>query len=481
MKPVQTKSFSSSFLTYALGIFLSRGMSFLLVPIYISYIEIEDFGALELTVQVINFIVLLGAFEIIQGLTRFYYDKKSNQDLIASTAFYFALSTHLIIAFFLFYFAEFFSNILFDTLEYINLVRTLSIISVFAFLNSFTSSALIVQRRAKEFSFGNITYAAISSIASIIFVIKNGLGLQGVLFGLLCGHFFASMLNLFFLKSLLKFQFSVNYLKQMIVFSLPLMISSLSAFLNLYFDRLIITKFLDFKQLGFYSMGYKVALLAGIIFSIFKTTITPYIFENYKKEFLKISLNNILKVYVIIASSLLLGSFMFSGEIIYFISDSRFRPAIVLVPLFVASFSLSGAIIFFPGFGIARKSSQIALITASACFVNIILNIILIQKFGIIGSVYSSLISNLFLLASYILFSKKYFATNYDVSFIKTTSFLIGFLYLTYLISQIESTSILKVFINCLILLTFISVLLLIQFSVDEIKISFRKVFKKSI
>jgi len=107
------------------------------------------------------------------------------------------------------------------------------------------------------------------------------------------------------------------------------------------------------------------------------------------------------------------------------------------------------------------------------------LNIILIQKFGIIGSVYSSLISNLFLLASYILFSKKYFATNYDVSFIKTTSFLIGFLYLTYLISQIESTSILKVFINCLILLTFISVLLLIQFSVDEIKISFRKVFKK--
>ena len=76
-------------------------MSFLLVPIYISYIEIEDFGALELTVQVINFIVLLGAFEIIQGLTRFYYDKKSNQDLIASTAFYFALSMHLIIAFFL--------------------------------------------------------------------------------------------------------------------------------------------------------------------------------------------------------------------------------------------------------------------------------------------------------------------------------------------------------------------------------------------
>ena len=338
MKEVQTKSFSSSFLTYALGIFLSRGISFLLVPIYISYIEVEDFGALELTLQVINFIVLLGAFEIIQGVTRFYYDKKSNQDLIASTAFYFALSMHLIIAFLLFYFAEFFSNILFGTLKYIYLVRTFSIISVFAFLNSFTSSTLIVQRRAKEFSFGNITYAAVSSISSIIFVAQLGLGLQGILFGLFCGYFFASMINLFFLKSILKIQFSVNYLKQMLAFSLPLLISSFSVFLNLYFDRVIISKFLDLKQLGFYSMGYKVALLAGVIFSLFKTTTTPFIFENYKKKFLKISLNNILKVYVIIASSLLLGSFMFSEEIIYLISDSRFRPSIVLVPLFVASF-----------------------------------------------------------------------------------------------------------------------------------------------
>jgi O-antigen/teichoic acid export membrane protein len=475
LKEVQTKSFSSSFLTYALGIFLSRGISFLLVPIYISYIEVEDFGALELTLQVINFIVLLGAFEIIQGVTRFYYDKKSNQDLIASTAFYFALSMHLIIAFLLFYFAEFFSNILFGTLKYIYLVRTFSIISVFAFLNSFTSSTLIVQRRAKEFSFGNITYAAVSSISSIIFVAQLGLGLQGILFGLFCGYFFASMINLFFLKSILKIQFSVNYLKQMLAFSLPLLISSFSVFLNLYFDRVIISKFLDLKQLGFYSMGYKVALLAGVIFSLFKTTTTPFIFENYKKKFLKISLNNILKVYVIIASSLLLGSFMFSEEIIYLISDSRFRPSIVLVPLFVASFSLSGAIIFFPGFGIARKSSQIALISAITCFVNIFLNIILIQKFGVIGSVFSSLVSNLFLVLSYFLFSKKYFDINYNVKLIKTSLLLIGYLCLACLISETEYITLKKIFIKFLALISFSSVLVFIQFRMDEIKTIYRK------
>lgn len=479
MKKVQTKSFSSSFLTYALGIFLSRGISFLLVPIYISYIKIEDFGALELSVQVINFIVLLGAFEIIQGLTRFYYDKKSNEDLMASTAFYFALSMHLIIAFFLFFFAQFFANFIFDTLEYVNIVRVLSVTSVFAFLNSFTSSTLIVQRRAREFSFGNITYAVLTSITSIIFVIKFGLGLQGIMFGILCGHFFASMLNLVFLKSLLKFQFSVNYLKQMIVFSSPLIISSLATFLNLYFDRIIISKFLDFQQLGIYSMGYKVALVAGIVFSIFKTTITPYIFENYKKEFLKPSLNNILKGYFIVSSILILASFMFSGEIIYFISDSRFRSAIMLVPLFVTSFSLSGAIIFFPGFGIARKTNQTALITASTCFINISLNIILIQEFGVIGSVYSSLVSNLFFLASYMLFSNKYYKIKYDVKFIKTSLLLICSLYLVHLVSETEYKSAIKIFINFFALITFSIVLLLIQFKIEEIKTTSRIFFNR--
>jgi O-antigen/teichoic acid export membrane protein len=462
---MQTKSFSSSFLNYALGIFLSRGISFILVPIYISYIDVEDFGVLELSVQAINFIVLLGAFEILQGLTRFYYDKNSNQDLITSTAFYFALSMHLFIAFFLFFFAQFFSNLLFDTLEYVNIVRILSVTSVFAFLNGFTSSTLIVQRRAKEFSFGNIIYAAVSSISSIIFVTQIGLGVQGILFGLFCGYFFASMVNLFFLKSMLKLQFSVDYLKQMIAFSLPLLISSFSVFLNLYFDRVIISKFLDFQQLGIYSMGYKVALLAGIIFSIFKRTTTPYIYENYNKEFFKISLNNILKGY------------FFSGEIIYLISDSRFSPAIVLVPLFVTSFSLSGAIIFFPGFGIARKTNLIAIITVCTCIINIGFNILLIQEYGVIGSIYASLLSNLFLLTSHMLFSKKYFTTEYDVKTIKAGLLLIGSLCLAYLISETSYTSSIKIFLNLLVLITFSSVLLLIQFTMDEIKKTYRKVF----
>jgi len=474
---MQTKSFSSSFLNYALGIFLSRGISFILVPIYISYIDVEDFGVLELSVQAINFIVLLGAFEILQGLTRFYYDKNSNQDLITSTAFYFALSMHLFIAFFLFFFAQFFSNLLFDTLEYVNIVRILSVTSVFAFLNGFTSSTLIVQRRAKEFSFGNIIYAAVSSISSIIFVTQIGLGLQGILFGLFCGYFFASMVNLFFLKSMLKLQFSVDYLKQMIAFSLPLLISSFSVFLNLYFDRVIISKFLDFQQLGIYSMGYKVALLAGIIFSIFKRTTTPYIYENYNKEFFKISLNNILKGYFTVACTLILGSYMFSGEIIYLISDSRFSPAIVLVPLFVTSFSLSGAIIFFPGFGIARKTNLIAIITVCTCIINIGFNILLIQEYGVIGSIYASLLSNLFLLTSHILFSKKYFTTEYDVKTIKAGLLLIGSLCLAYLISETSYTSSIKIFLNLLVLITFSSVLLLIQFTMDEIKKTYRKVF----
>jgi O-antigen/teichoic acid export membrane protein len=168
---------------------------------------------------------------------------------------------------------------------------------------------------------------------------------------------------------------------------------------------------------------------------------------------------------------------MFSGEIIYLISDSRFSPAIVLVPLFVTSFSLSGAIIFFPGFGIARKTNLIAIITVCTCIINIGFNILLIQEYGVIGSIYASLLSNLFLLTSHMLFSKKYFTTEYDVKTIKAGLLLIGSLCLAYLISETSYTSSIKIFLNLLVLITFSSVLLLIQFTMDEIKKTYRKVF----
>ena len=88
---MKVKSFISSFFTFSIGILISRGISFFLIPIYINEIDVEAFGLLDLITQTNKLLILIGSLEVIQGVTRFYYDKRDNQKEIVSSAFLFGV------------------------------------------------------------------------------------------------------------------------------------------------------------------------------------------------------------------------------------------------------------------------------------------------------------------------------------------------------------------------------------------------------
>ena len=86
------------FTLYALGILLSRGISIIIVPIYIGHITTEEFGRIDLINQITNFIVLIACLEISQGLGRYFYDVSDEQrGVYINSAFWFSLFIHLIL------------------------------------------------------------------------------------------------------------------------------------------------------------------------------------------------------------------------------------------------------------------------------------------------------------------------------------------------------------------------------------------------
>jgi len=78
--------------------------------------------------------------------------------------------------------------------------------------------------------------------------------------------------------------------------------------------------------------------------------------------------------------------------------DDKFIEALLYIPLLVIAFSVEGLRKPLSGFlmykNMVKTLGVVSLITAA---INIILNILLIQEFGIIGAVYATLYSFLFL------------------------------------------------------------------------------------
>ena len=430
---MKVKSFISSFFTFSLGILISRGISFFLIPIYINEIDVEAFGLLDLITQTNKLLILIGSLEVIQGVTRFYYDKKDNQKEIVSSAFLFGVFSHVLISLILVYNAEDLAYFFLGDKKYFESIFILAALSFFAFINSFSSSMLIVKREGKKFSVSSIIYALFSAFFSIYFVRIANLGLNGVLLGLLGGYLISSILNLYFVKDIITLKFSSKELIKMFSFSLPLLAASISEYFNMYADRLIISKLLPLNDLGVYALAFKLALIGMIFYGIFKTTLIPYIFENYQKKYFKDDMVKIQSQYFYFTLFIVFFSSIFSEDVISLISDERYILAANFVPLFILSFSFSYGIIFFPGFSIAKKTKWITIISICSCSLNIALNFCLIPIIGIYGAILGSIISNGMMLLSYIVFSKKFYSINYNSKTFKDFFITLGFLIVFFL------------------------------------------------
>ena len=81
---------------YTIPILVSKGIGVLIIPIYTRILSKSEYGNLDLLLVIANLVNLVVAFEISQGVARFYSAESNinNRKLIVSTAFKFFIFCH---------------------------------------------------------------------------------------------------------------------------------------------------------------------------------------------------------------------------------------------------------------------------------------------------------------------------------------------------------------------------------------------------
>ncbi len=256
-------------------------------------------------------------------------------------------------------------------------------------------------------------------------------------------------------------------------FGLPLLISSLSAWILSISDRYIINFFRGSFEVGLYSASYSLSEYSlTIIWTLFMTSSYPLIVKMWEKKSENDTqkyITDLTRYYILIAFPAALGLSILSRSVITIITSPSYYEGYIIIPLVSFGAFLLG-LQWWAQLGIIlnNKTSKTAKMVLISGICNIILNFILVPVLGYFGAAISTFISYFILLILCIKISNEYLKWEFPLnSFLKIliASSVMGLV-------LIAITYFIKVsFMNLLVLITTGAVIyLIVLFLIGEFK-----------
>lgn len=408
-------------LIYGVGFFLLRSLSFLLLPIYTNLLSVSDAGLIFIIYTLLAFLNPLFALGMDSALFKFYnlsqYDKKT----IVSNSFLSLLLT-----------SSFLSIVCITIISTssIPFSKTIGIYSIIiVFFDSLSARSLVLIRLLEKpfyYLFVGLINILVSLGLNLLFLHFWSMGSFGAIYAMV-GTAIIQFLCLFpaWLQYINVSVWNITIIKKMFAFGIPFLPSSLLLIVTGLSDRWLIGYYLDLKQVGLYGAGYKIGSIISIIVLAFNLSWQPYYLKHSEdKSFIK----NINKIsYMFCMLLLLLSTFI-----------SLFWPLILQINVFDhyligKSFWAGGNIVPWVAFGyffyglyvlqtpsiyICNKQKWSPLFWSLGALSNILINIILIPKIGILGAAVSTCFCYTIMFVSIFIKNQMWLKNNFIDSFL---------------------------------------------------------------
>ena len=216
-----------------------------------------------------------------------------------------------------------------------------------------------------------------------------------------------------------KWNFNAVLWKQMMIYSLPLLVAGFAGMINETLDRILIKYLADasnaMEQLGIYGANYKVAILMTIFVQTFRFAAEPFFFNQAKSKDSRELYARVMHYFVIFCAVIFLGVMLYMDIVKLFIG-SEFREGIHVVPiLLMANFFLG---IFFNlsiWYKLTNQTKYGAWLAIFGAILTLVFNIVLIPVMGYTGAAWATFFCYFaMMIASYFL-GQKHFPVPYKV------------------------------------------------------------------
>lgn len=188
--------------------------------------------------------------------------------------------------------------------------------------------------------------------------------------------------------------FRKEYWKFCIVLAIPTVFYNLSDLILGQSDKVMVQQFFGTTAVGLYGAALNFGGIMFTIFTALNNSWCPFFFDDMKmgiRENVREKAKNYLELFTVLS----VGFILLSKEVYHIFVDSSYWQGTGMIPIFVSSYFLNFLCTFPINFEYYHKQTKVvAMVTISASLVNVGLNFVLIQQFGMVGAAIATMISH---------------------------------------------------------------------------------------
>ncbi len=381
------KKLAKNTLIYFIANFSTKILSFLLVPIYTTYLSTSEFGNVDIVFTVAQLLQPILTLQLTQATFRYLFDiPEEKKKCYISTSFVAIVLMHLV------------SFLL--SLPYVVSRNTqLLYLGALYILVSSLSGYLLQMYRGMKYSSG---FAFIGFLASLVQIVCNILFVSILRVGsvsLLLAATLSSVVTIVvvllsrsFYKNIDLRSIQFGVMKELLRFSFPLIPSTVIWWFMTGFAKFYIKRVLGASALGIYAMANKFSDILIVLVSIFNMAWTEVAYTVYESEKCSEYYSTVFFTLAKFVFSALAFGIPVTKVVIGFLLRNDYSQAIKYLPVMYVMVVLNTFAMFLASAFQITKATQKGLIaTVAAAVTNVVLCVALVGKYGIWGAI-SSLI-----------------------------------------------------------------------------------------
>jgi O-antigen/teichoic acid export membrane protein len=361
---------------YGLGHILSRSIGILLLPLHTNYIPPEQYAVYVYGYAFIPVAAIFFSAGLNTGQLKYHIESNSFQEkrIVFSTSFWATGLSGLLLLGLMIATAPDLSTAILGQSNYEHLIFLSLGILFFDALNLLMFNLLRAEERSIEFVSYNFTSMMVNIGLNFYLILVHGAGVEAVFIANAASSVIATILLLPGSRKYFVRRFSGRSLKQMFLFGLPLIPSTVGMVILMAIDRFFIREYIGDEAAALYGAGYRLGMFMSLLVTAFKYAWSPFYLSIAKTdEKANDVFARVLTYFLLISCSIFLIISIYINEIVSLnlfgltLIDEQYWGGVHIVPAILASYIFYGIFLNMQvGPYVQNKTYLLAITTAMA-------------------------------------------------------------------------------------------------------------------
>lgn len=375
-----------------IGKICTQFISFILLPLYTSVLNTEEYGVVDLVTTYVSLILTIATLQIAAAALLFLIkarnkDKKESNEVISTT---FAITFVLMsITVFVYLIVNCFIDI-----NYSIYILFLLVVGIWV------DVILQVTRGLGDnvgYSIGSVISGGLTVILNVLFLVVLKIGVPGMFLASIMANLTTSVF-LFFREKIYKY-LSIKYinsklLKELLKYSLPLVPNGLMWWILNVSDRVILSTFIGVSANGIYAVANKFPNVITNVFNVFRLSwnesATLHIDDEDASDFFSSTLRDVFNLFSSVCLCVIAGMFIIFPIMV----NERYNDAYNYIPILAVATVFNILVSFFAVIYTSKKlSKEVAKTSMYSALINLLVNLCLVKYIGIYAAAISTLVA----------------------------------------------------------------------------------------